>query len=170
MRTEQVKLTVPMDSTASSIAEARRGTRPVLLGLFAFALLLAAALSFWIQPLVAKLLLPVLGGSPAVWNTSLVFFQATLLAGYGFAHVVSRFLPLRGQALLHLALIVRARGLRCGGRLNPWEWSGPRCGPSGEIRRIIAAALQRGQGVEILETRPPPRGLHGLRAGVDKAH
>jgi hypothetical protein len=79
-----------------------------LLGLFGLALLLAATLSFWVQPLVAKLLLPILGGSPSVWNTSLVFFQAVLLAGYAFAYVVTRFLPLRGQALLHLALIALA--------------------------------------------------------------
>lgn len=85
---------------------ARRGR--ALPALFGFALLMAATLSFWVQPLVAKLLLPVLGGSPAVWNTSLVFFQATLLAGYAFAHTASRLLPLRGQALLHLLLIALA--------------------------------------------------------------
>jgi hypothetical protein len=80
----------------------------LLLALFGLALLLAATLSFWVQPLVAKLLLPILGGSPAVWNTSLVFFQATLLAGYGFAYAATRTLPLQGQALLHLALIALA--------------------------------------------------------------
>jgi hypothetical protein len=85
----------------------RNGSR-ALLALFAAALLLGAALSFWMQPLAAKLLLPVLGGSPAVWNTSLVFFQATLLAGYAFAHAANRLLDLRGQALLHLALVALA--------------------------------------------------------------
>ena len=54
--------------------------------LFAGALFLSAFLLFSLQPIVAKVLLPKLGGSPVVWNTCMVFFQATLLAGYGAAH------------------------------------------------------------------------------------
>ena len=49
-------------------------------GLFAVAVFLSAALVFTVEPLMARLVLPVLGGSAAVWNTSLVFFQAALLA------------------------------------------------------------------------------------------
>ena len=49
--------------------------------LFAAALFVSAALLFWVQPLVGKMLLPLLGGTPAVWNTCLLFFQAALLAG-----------------------------------------------------------------------------------------
>ena len=48
--------------------------------LFSLTLFLSAALAFVVQPLVAKRLLPLLGGSPAVWNTCLLFFQATLLS------------------------------------------------------------------------------------------
>ena len=50
--------------------------------LFALAIFLSATLLFMVQPLVRKILLPVLGGSPAVWSTCMVFFQAALLLGY----------------------------------------------------------------------------------------
>ena len=43
---------------------------------FALALFTSAALLFWVQPLVAKMLLPLLGGAPSVWNTCMVFFQS----------------------------------------------------------------------------------------------
>jgi len=46
-----------------------------------------AALAFIVEPMVAKLLLPVYGGSSAVWTTALVFFQSMLVAGYAWAHV-----------------------------------------------------------------------------------
>jgi cytochrome c-type biogenesis protein CcmH/NrfF len=49
---------------------------------FAFSLFISAALLFWVEPLIAKMLLPFLGGAPAVWNVCMVFFQSTLLLGY----------------------------------------------------------------------------------------
>ena len=45
-----------------------------------------AWLVFWVQPLAVRTVLPTLGGSPAVWNTAMVFFQCALLAGYALAH------------------------------------------------------------------------------------
>lgn len=72
------------------------------------AALLGAALLFWVQPLVAKLLLPLLGGSPAVWNTCMVFFQVTLLAGYLYAHAGAQWLGVRAQAMLHAGLLALA--------------------------------------------------------------
>src|SRR5258705_7813049 len=75
---------------------------------FAISLFTSAALLFWVQPLVARMLLPLLGGSPSVWNTCMLFFQALLLAGYAYVLVLSRFLSLRSQALLHCALLVSA--------------------------------------------------------------
>ena len=69
-----------------------------LYGLVVFA---AAWLVFWIQPLAVRGVLPVLGGSPAVWITAMVFFQAALLAGYAFAHfLVHRVSPTKQIALL----------------------------------------------------------------------
>lgn len=69
---------------------------------------LAAFLLFWIEPLAAKVLLPVVGGSPTVWVLSLAFFQTVLLAGYGYAHLISRWFSVRGQALAHIATIALA--------------------------------------------------------------
>jgi hypothetical protein len=54
--------------------------------LFALASFLASALLFSVQPMIGKMVLPVYGGTPAVWNTCLVFFQGTLLCGYLFSH------------------------------------------------------------------------------------
>jgi len=67
----------------------------------------SAFLVFLVQPMVGKLLLPLLGGSPAVWNTSMAFFQGCLLLGYGYAHWLQRF-PLRRQAMFHTAALVIA--------------------------------------------------------------
>jgi len=61
----------------------------------------SAALLFLIQPMFARMVLPLLGGAPAVWNTAMVFYQATLLLGYAYAHFVSTRLGVRRHALLH---------------------------------------------------------------------
>ncbi|HEU4597493.1 MAG TPA: fused MFS/spermidine synthase [Pyrinomonadaceae bacterium] len=77
--------------------------------LFAATLFVSAFLLFWVQPLAGKILLPLLGGTPAVWNTCLLFFQAVLLAGYAYVLVVTRRLrTTRAQVLLHGALLVGA--------------------------------------------------------------
>ena len=73
--------------------------------LYAVTLFVGAALLFLVQPLVGKLLLPLVGGSPGVWNTCMVFFQAVLLAGYLYAHRSTRALGVRRQALFHLILL-----------------------------------------------------------------
>lgn len=78
------------------------------LPLFVATLFLSALLLFWIQPMFAKMALPLLGGSPAVWNTAMLFFQGALLAGYGYAHLVTRRLNRRGQVLLHLLVLASA--------------------------------------------------------------
>ncbi len=73
--------------------------------LFAATLFTSAALLFWVEPMVAKMLLPFLGGTPAVWNTCLLFFQTLLLAGYAYALFASRRLSLGQQALVQIALL-----------------------------------------------------------------
>jgi hypothetical protein len=55
--------------------------------------------------MIAKMILPLLGGSPAVWNTSMMFFQTALLAGYAYAHGLQRLLPVRAQIVVHLTLL-----------------------------------------------------------------
>lgn len=72
--------------------------------LFSGTLFLCAALLFWVQPMISKMLLPLLGGTPAVWNTCLVFFQTALLGGYLYAYLTSRWLKVRQQALLHILI------------------------------------------------------------------
>ncbi|MGD1020662.1 MAG: fused MFS/spermidine synthase [Verrucomicrobiia bacterium] len=65
-----------------------------------------AALLFVVQPMVGRMVLPLLGGSPAVWNTAMVFYQAVLLAGYAYAHFTTRWLGVRRQAALHAVLLL----------------------------------------------------------------
>ncbi len=67
---------------------------------------LAAALAFLVEPLVARLLLPPYGGAAAVWTTALVFFQAALLAGYALAHLAIGRLGVRRAALAQAAIVV----------------------------------------------------------------
>ena len=73
---------------------------------YSITLLLSAFLLFGIQPMFGKMILPLLGGAPAVWNTAMVFFQAMLLAGYGYAHLSARYLPMKLQAVLHFLLLL----------------------------------------------------------------
>ena len=75
--------------------------------LFGVTIFVSSALLFSIQPLIAKMLLPLLGGTPAVWNTCMVFFQAVLLAGYAYALLVSRW-PLRRQLIAQLVFLCLA--------------------------------------------------------------
>lgn len=68
-------------------------------------LLLSAFLLFCVQPMAARALVPLFGGSSSVWNACLVFFQAMLLLGYAYAHGATRLLGERRQAWLHGALV-----------------------------------------------------------------
>jgi hypothetical protein len=74
------------------------------IGVFTATTFLSALLLFSIQPLFAKMVLPVLGGSPSVWAVAMCFFQGALLAGYCWAHVLRRFASIRVAGLLHLGL------------------------------------------------------------------
>ena len=85
-----------------------QGDEKIIQFVFTATLALSAVLLFWVQPMFAKMVLPLLGGTPAVWNTSMVFFQAVLLAGYAYAHFSTRLLDVRRQSLLHLILLVCA--------------------------------------------------------------
>jgi hypothetical protein len=73
--------------------------------LFGVALFLSAFLVFCVQPMIAKIVLPLLGGSPAVWSTCMVFFQAALLAGYAYAHATTKLFAWRVGIILHAGLI-----------------------------------------------------------------
>jgi len=109
--------------------------------LFGFTLFVSAALLFSVQPMIAKLLLPVLGGTPNVWNTCMVFFQAVLLAGYGYAVIVSR-RSFRQQLFLQLLLLAVALLTLPIGLSESWVNSVPSTGnPSLWLLACLAAVV-----------------------------
>lgn len=77
-----------------------------MVALHAVTLFVSAALLFLVQPMFARLVLPLLGGSPAVWNTAMVFYQAVLLAGYAYAHAATARLGARRHAAWHLLVLL----------------------------------------------------------------
>ena len=89
---------------AVAAALARGAAAPI----FALAMFSSAALIFVLQPMFARMVTPLLGGSPQVWNTSMAFFQAALLAGYLYAHLIARLRDLRLQAIIHLLVLLAA--------------------------------------------------------------
>src|SRR5436305_6186215 len=76
-----------------------------LLPFFSLTLFVSATLLFFVQPMIGKMILPRLGGTPQVWNTCMVFFQMALLAGYAYTHTVSTKLTLRRQLIVHSILL-----------------------------------------------------------------
>jgi hypothetical protein len=95
--------TTPAAGAAGAPIPAPAGRLAVLP--YAATIFLSSFLLFLVQPIIAKQILPWFGGSAAVWTTCLVFFQAVLLAGYGYADLTTR-LGLRRQAMLHVGLLV----------------------------------------------------------------
>lgn len=74
--------------------------------LFAVTLFTSATLMFVVQPMFGKLLLPLLGGSPSVWNTCMVFYQSLLFLGYAYAHLLTTRWRYRQQVQIHAAVLV----------------------------------------------------------------
>ena len=75
--------------------------------LFVCTILLGSFLLFLVQPMVARMALPRLGGAPNVWNSAMLVYQALLLGGYAYAHALGR-VALKKQALVHLAVLLLA--------------------------------------------------------------
>ncbi|WP_148597208.1 spermidine synthase [Aquisphaera giovannonii] len=101
--------------------------------LFGLTLFAAAWLLFVVQPMIGKMMLPLLGGTPAVWNTCMLFFQAALLGGYAYAHLLTARLSRRKGMLVHGGLILLAlaslpiaarsdEALTSGGAAHPAAW------------------------------------------------
>jgi hypothetical protein len=82
------------------------GRETGVVALFSATLFVSAGLTFLVQPMFAKFVLPLFGSTPAVWNTSMLFFQTALLAGYLYAHESTRRLGVRRQAALHLGVVL----------------------------------------------------------------
>ena len=76
--------------------------------LYTLTLFLSSGLLFLVQPMVAKMILPRFGGSPAVWTASMLFFQVLLLLGYAYAHASVKWLGARRQAIVHIGLLAVA--------------------------------------------------------------
>ncbi len=73
--------------------------------IFGITMFVSATLLFLVQPMVGKMILPLLGGTPAVWNSCMVFFQALLLAGYFYAHKLSSSSNAGRQTMIHIAVL-----------------------------------------------------------------
>ena len=97
--------------------------------LFVTTIFTGSFLLFLVQPMIARLALPRLGGAPAVWNSAMLVYQSLLLAGYAYAHWLGRF-PMRRQSAVHLgAFLVAALTLPIGliaatpsADANPFVW------------------------------------------------
>jgi hypothetical protein len=83
----------------------------LVLYIYAVTLFVSAFILFLVQPLIGKMILPKLGGTPQVWNTCMVFFQMVLLLGYAYTHTISTSLKLRQQLLLHMVLLILPLGV-----------------------------------------------------------
>jgi hypothetical protein len=101
-------MTMPLQQTVSPAETARPAGLAGTLVLFGATLFLSALLLFSVQPLFAKMVLPRLGGTPAVWSVAMVFFQAMLLAGYAYAHAIVRYAGLTAGFLIHIAVLAIA--------------------------------------------------------------
>jgi hypothetical protein len=106
----------------------RNSSLTAVLLLYALTLFVSATLLFVMQPMVGKMILPLLGGTPAVWSTCMVFFQAALLGGYAYAHLITARLRLSHQVIVHLLALALPfvvlplavnPGLLRGGEANP---------------------------------------------------
>jgi len=90
---------------AQNRAPPRALSQKVLVAAYVATLCLSAALLFGIQPMFAKMVLPRLGGSASVWSVAMVFFQTMLLAGYLYAHLLTRWLGFRWAVVFHMAVL-----------------------------------------------------------------
>jgi hypothetical protein len=90
--------------TAAPVRAASR-SRSIVVPLFATTMFASGLLLFMVEPMVARMVLPILGGVPMVWNGCVVFFQIVMLAGYGYAFGASRWLTLKQHVLVHAAIL-----------------------------------------------------------------
>lgn len=90
-----------MVDATTDIVEKPRWLAPAV---FSTTIFLSASLLFFVQPLFTKIVLPHVGGAPAVWTTAMLFFQTVLIGGYLYAHLITRHFSVRSQMALHLTL------------------------------------------------------------------
>lgn len=90
-----------MQVSQSKTAQSTGNLIPVV---FVSTIFLSASLLFFVQPLFTRIVLPQIGGSPAIWTTAMLFFQTVLIAGYLYAHLLTRHLSARAQMIVHLGV------------------------------------------------------------------
>src|SRR3954451_21958067 len=98
-----------MDSIVQPATEQPSSSRNrLLLTVYTAAIFVSALLLFSVQPLFTKMVLPRLGGSPAVWSVAMAFFQSLLLAGYAYAHFLTKLRHRVAPVAIHVILLVIA--------------------------------------------------------------
>ena len=133
----------------------------LLLATFTAAIFVSAALLFMVQPMFTKMVLPRLGGAPSVWSVAIVFFQGALLAGYAYAHWLTRYAPGRASIVVHLVVTAAAV-------LRAAAVDRHRLGAAAGVRRnVMADGPVRGlDRLAVLR----PRRQQPVAAGVVRAH
>jgi hypothetical protein len=127
---------------ASPVGAESRPTQHILtqfnpaVRVYAAPILVGSFLLFLVQPMLAKVILPWFGGVAGVWVVAMLFFQGMLLVGYGYAYLMSRFLPSRLQPVCHFALLLGSLALM---PVSPWRtWqAGVPGDPSMQILRVL---------------------------------
>ena len=110
-----------------------------LIAIFGISIFTSAFLLFLVEPMIAKMILPLAGGSAAVWTTSVLFFQSVLLLGYGYSDWLARKLAWRWQAALHGVLLLSPLPL-LPIHLIP-GWTPPSSNPIGWLVLVLAVAV-----------------------------
>src|SRR5713101_9797687 len=97
-----------LSATSAATDQPSASRNRLVLVVYTAAIFVSALLLFSVQPLFIKMVLPRLGGSPAVWSVAMVFFQSLLLGGYGYAHYLMQIRKRVIPVAMHLALLVVA--------------------------------------------------------------
>src|SRR5689334_12512976 len=133
----------PMDvQTATFRADIRasRVSASVVVPLFAATMFLSGFLLFLVEPMAARMVLPILGGVPMVWNGCVVFFQIVMLAGYGYAYLASRSLPLRRHVIVH-AFVLAAPAVVLPFMIEPGSVVPPAGNPLAWLMLLLALTI-----------------------------
>src|SRR5271170_4853093 len=99
---------MPSSDTSAAAGQPSAGRNRLVLIVYTAAIFVSALLLFSVQPLFTKMVLPRLGGSPAVWSVAMVFFQSLLLGGYAYAHFLMQLKNRMIPVVVHLLLLVVA--------------------------------------------------------------
>jgi len=128
------------DRAAAAAAVTRTASRSIVVPLFAATMFASGLLLFLVEPMVARMVLPILGGVPMVWNGCVVFFQIVMLAGYGYAFGASRWLSLKQHVVLHAALLA-APALVLPFMIAPGSVTPPAGNPLGWLLLLLATTI-----------------------------